>query len=69
MDVKRITLRIPDDVYHWIAGRAEKSTSTITAEIITILRLEMDGGYVREKDVRQIIQEELKNHDEAVKSV
>jgi len=45
MDAKRITLRIPESLYDWIADRAEEKVSTVTGEIISILREAMEGGY------------------------
>lgn len=63
MDAKRITLRIPESLYDWIADRAEEKVSTVTGEIISILREAMEGGYTTPEQVRQIalevVREEL----------
>ena len=63
MEAKRITLRIPEDLYQWIAERADEKVSTVTGEIISILREAMNGGYTTPEDVRlialKVVREEL----------
>lgn len=59
MDTKRITLRIPENVYDWITDRAEVNAGTVTGEIISILRTAMNDGFTTPDDVRKIVRDEL----------
>jgi hypothetical protein len=63
MEVKRITLRIPEHIYQWVSEQADDKGTTVTGEIISILRQEMEGTPrtgLSEEDVKRLIREELK---------
>lgn len=62
MTSKRITLRIPEHLHSWVADRAEEKGTTVTGEIIAIIRATKDGNQktnLTPNDVRELIREEL----------
>lgn len=60
MEAKRITLRIPESLYDWIAARADEKVSTVTGEIIAILRDAMEDGYTTPEQARRIALETVR---------
>ena len=62
MTSKRITLRIPEHLHSWVAEIAEKKGTTVTGEIISIIRVAKEGNQksnLSPNDVREIVREEL----------
>lgn len=66
MTSKRITLRIPEHLHSWVADRAEQKGTTVTGEIIAIVRAAKEGksrDNLTPDDVRRLIREELQKQD------
>lgn len=60
MEIKRLTVRLPEEVHEWLTVQANKKASTVTGEIVDILRHAMtqdEHGFATPEEVRQIARE------------